>query len=157
MTHDYMTSWKAARGYADSGPPFRWLSDEECDWWEEQKKLHAEGLRSSMPRSEDAWRRLFRLLPPESGSKIDKDEVRSRVDMQDLLGRYGVAKIRVFGRRATGLCPFHSERTASFSVDLERKLWYCHAEARGGDCFSFVMEAEDCTFSEAVRILNNAY
>ncbi len=216
MSHEYDPRWKAKRGYFAVDPLFRWLSDEECDWWEEQRlawlatqprwttrpplkakialvtfpgpggfryqfpmpeadaKSVADALgleRSQAIEAEDGWnlserppyrnedvlRREFGLLPPLPKTKVDKDEVKGRVDMLDLIGRYGVQKIRTFGKRATGLCPFHNERTASFSVDLDRKLWYCHAEARGGDCFSFVQEAEDCTFSEAVRTLNRTY
>ena len=158
LTYDYRPAWKAARGYYETRPAFRWLSDEEADWWELQKREHHEALMAAMPRSEDAWRRLMGLAAPEElRARLDKDEVRSRVDMLDLLGRYGVDKIRTFGRRASGLCPFHKERTASFSADLDRRVWYCHGCSEGGDCFSFVMRVEDCAFSEAVRILNRTY
>jgi hypothetical protein len=151
---DYSLRWKLANGYYDGATV---MSDEECDWFEEEKKAHAASLALLLPKTEDGWRRAFGLLPPEPKKKVDKDEVKARVDMLDLIGRYGVQKIRHYGRRAAGLCPFHQEKTPSFSVDLEKKLWYCFSEGRGSDCFGFVMEAEDCSFVEAVRILNRQY
>lgn len=110
-------------------------------------------------RSEEDVRRDLGLLPqlkiPEG--RLDKEEVRANVDMLGLLERYGVQRLRAFGKRVTGLCLFHVEHTPSFSADLEKKVWYCFSEGRGGDCFSLVMEMEKCTFAEAVRTLNRVY
>lgn len=155
MSQEYRLGWKAERGYWDRDRG-GWLSDEECDWWERLKAAHLSTLQETLPRTEDAWRRAFDLLPPLPKSKIDKDEVKSRVDMLDLVTKYG-AKVRGTGRRATGKCPFHDDRGPSFSVDLDRKLWHCFSGCGGGDCFSFVERMEDCEFYEAVKILNREY
>lgn len=155
MSMDYRLTWKAERGYWR--PQSGFLSDEECDWWERLKAEHAEILAAALPRSEDSWRRLFGLLPPASSkSRVDKEEVRVRVDMADLAGQYGV-RLRAYGRRASARCPFHEDRLASMSLDLDRKLWHCFSGCGGGDCFSLVMRLEDCSFIEAVKILNRMY
>ncbi len=155
MSHEYRPIWKAERGYFDLQKA-EWLSDEECDRIENLKREHRTSLSLSLPRTEDAWRRAFGLIPEEPKRKIDKDEVRERVDMLDLVTKNG-AKMRSFGRRASGTCPFHEDRLSSFSVDLDRKLWNCFAGCGGGDCFSFVMRLEECTFYESVKILNSEY
>jgi len=57
------------------------------------------------------------------------------------------------GRRSTGLCPFHREKTPSFSVDSENGLFYCFGCHKGGDLIQFVQEVEGCSFPEALEIL----
>lgn len=52
-----------------------------------------------------------------------------------------------------GLCPFHSEKTPSFSVNPSKGLFYCFGCGKGGDVFSFVQEHEGMSFPEAVRYL----
>ena len=61
--------------------------------------------------------------------------------------------LRRVGGRFTGLCPFHDERTPSFSVDPERKLYYCFGCGVGGDAIRFVQETEGRDFGEAVELL----
>lgn len=156
MSQEYLHSWKAARGYYELGPPFRWLEDEECDRFELLKREHAEGLAASLPRSDFAWRREFGLMDSRAQVKLDKDDVRERVDMRDLAERHG-AKFRGSGRRPTGTCPLHEDRLSSFSIDTDRKLFNCFAGCGGGDCFTFVMKVEKVTFYEAVKILNSQY
>ncbi len=157
MSDEYRHEWKAERGYYESSPEFRWLSDEECNWWETEKRAHRERLVASLPRTERVWLSAFGLAPPAlTASRIDKDVVKERVDMVDLVTRHG-AKMRIFGKKATGTCPLHADRLASFSIDTERKLWHCFAGCGGGDCFTFVQRVEECTFYEAVKILNSEY
>lgn len=52
-----------------------------------------------------------------------------------------------------GLCPFHDEKTPSFTVRSDRNVWFCHGCGRGGDAISYVMDAEHLTFVEAVEHL----
>ncbi|MFW6292240.1 MAG: DNA primase, partial [Spirochaetota bacterium] len=79
------------------------------------------------------------------------DEVARRVDIVELVGRYVTLERK--GQRYMGLCPFHSEKTPSFSVDPEAGLYYCFGCQRGGGVYKFVMEMEGLSFPEAVRQL----
>lgn len=77
--------------------------------------------------------------------------VSSKVDAAEIVGRYVQLKTR--GRKAIGLCPFHNERTPSFSVDLERGLWYCFGCSEGGSVYNFLMKIEGLSFPQAVKKL----
>jgi DNA primase len=79
------------------------------------------------------------------------DKISSKVEAVDVIGRYVQLKTR--GRKATGLCPFHNERTPSFSVDLERGLWYCFGCSEGGSVYNFLMRIEGLSFPQAVKKL----
>lgn len=81
--------------------------------------------------------------------------IRNRVDIVDLVSEY--TRLKKSGRNFVGLCPFHNEKTPSFSVSPEKNLYYCFGCQRGGDIFSFVMEKEKLTFSEAVAYLAKKY
>lgn len=79
------------------------------------------------------------------------DEIRSRINIYDLVSRYVSLKKR--GSNYFGLCPFHNEKTPSFSVNPEKGIYKCFGCGKGGDIFSFLMEEENLTFPEAVRSL----
>jgi DNA primase len=79
------------------------------------------------------------------------DRVRDAVDMVQLVGEK--TDLRRVGSRWTGLCPFHDERTPSFSVNAEEKLYYCFGCGEGGDAFKFVQQTEGLEFQEAVELL----
>ena len=79
------------------------------------------------------------------------DRVRDAVDMVHLVGEK--TDLRRVGTRWTGLCPFHDERTPSFSVNGEEKLYYCFGCGEGGDAFKFVQQTEALEFQEAVELL----
>ena len=79
------------------------------------------------------------------------DRVRDAVDMVHLVGEK--TDLRRVGSRWTGLCPFHDERTPSFSVNAEEKLYYCFGCGEGGDAFKFVQQTEALEFQEAVELL----
>ncbi len=79
------------------------------------------------------------------------DELRSRSDIVQIISSY--VALNKKGRKYWGLCPFHGEKTPSFSVDGERQLYYCFGCKAGGNVFHFYMEMEHCTFSEAVAQL----
>lgn len=85
-------------------------------------------------------------IPPE---KIQ--EVRDRVDIERVIGQ--VVSLKKQGRRLSGLCPFHREKSPSFSVDPIAKLYHCFGCHVGGDAFDFVMRHESVDFPTAVRRL----
>jgi len=78
-------------------------------------------------------------------------EVRQRSDIVDLVSSYVALKRR--GRDYVGLCPFHSEKTPSFSVSPERQSFHCFGCGVGGNAISFVMQYENLSFPEALRFL----
>ncbi len=80
------------------------------------------------------------------------DEIARRTDIVELVGSY--VRLEQKGARYVGLCPFHGEKTPSFSVDREVGAYYCFGCQRGGGVFKFLMEIEGLTFPEAVRRLS---
>ncbi|MDR5675100.1 MAG: DNA primase [Armatimonadota bacterium] len=84
-------------------------------------------------------------------AQASRELVRARTDIVELVSAY--VTLRKQGRRYVGLCPFHSEKTPSFTVDRERGLFYCFGCGAGGDVFEFVMRVHGLSFPEAVRDL----
>ena len=83
------------------------------------------------------------------------EELRQRADIVELIGAQ--VRLRRSGRNYLGLCPFHSEKTPSFSVNPERGFFHCFGCGAGGSIFDFVMRTEGVTFPEAVRLLARRY
>jgi len=81
----------------------------------------------------------------------DLEEIRRRANIVDIVSPH--TKLRKAGSRLVGLCPFHQERTGSFSVNPDKGLWYCFGCQAGGDVFKFVELIEKVPFQEAVEIL----
>ncbi|HEY7948179.1 MAG TPA: DNA primase [Acidimicrobiales bacterium] len=81
----------------------------------------------------------------------DVARVRAATDIVALIGEHAALKRQ--GRRFVGLCPFHQEKSPSFSVNAEEGLYYCFGCQRSGDAISFVREVEHVDFVEAVRRL----
>ena len=79
------------------------------------------------------------------------DEVRQRSDIVEIVSEH--VQLRQNGRRYLGLCPFHGEKTPSFSVDAEKQFYYCFGCHAGGNVFRFVMAIENMDFPEAARHL----
>ena len=79
------------------------------------------------------------------------DDLRSRSDIVQVVSGY--VGLKKSGRNFWGLCPFHGEKTPSFSVDEEHQLLYCFGCKAGGDVIRFIMEIERCSFQEAVELL----
>lgn len=79
------------------------------------------------------------------------DSVRERSDIVELIGSY--VTLRRAGSNYTGLCPFHSERTPSFTVFPDTQSFFCFGCEAGGDAFTFVMRAENLEYPEAVEFL----
>jgi len=69
----------------------------------------------------------------------------------EVISRY--TSLRRSGKEYTGLCPFHSEKTPSFTVNEEKCVFYCHGCGEGGDCIAFIMKIEGRTFKEALSLL----
>ncbi|PAP77430.1 DNA primase [Rubrivirga marina] len=79
------------------------------------------------------------------------DEVRAASDLVDVVSDR--VRLKKQGQRFMGLCPFHNEKSPSFSVDPSQNLYYCFGCRRGGDVFKFVEEIEGVGFLDAVRLL----
>lgn len=79
------------------------------------------------------------------------DSVRERSDIVELIGSY--VTLRRAGSNYTGLCPFHSERTPSFTVFPDTQSFFCFGCEAGGDAFTFVMRSENLEYPEAVEFL----
>jgi DNA primase len=78
-------------------------------------------------------------------------QITERLDMAEVVSEYVHLEKR--GDRYWGLCPFHTEKTPSFSVNPEKSLFYCFGCQKGGSLFTFIMEMEKLSFVEAVRWL----
>jgi DNA primase len=78
-------------------------------------------------------------------------EVKSRLDLVEVIGGY--VTLHRAGRELTGLCPFHAEKTPSFTVSPERQVWYCHGCHEGGDLFKFIEQIERIDFRQALEML----
>ena len=83
------------------------------------------------------------------------DQVRQASNIVDIASLYTTLRRR--GRRYIGLCPFHSEKDPSFTVDDEKQLFHCFGCGMGGDIFTLVMEKENLSFPEALRFLAEKY
>jgi len=98
------------------------------------------------------WRILFlAFLIPED--KIA--EIKSRANIVEFISEYVILKKA--GKNYAGLCPFHSEKTPSFTVSPDKQIFYCFGCGTGGNLISFLMKKDRISFPEAVRILAKKY
>lgn len=79
------------------------------------------------------------------------EEVRSGNDVVDVISSY--VKLKKQGATYFGLCPFHNEKSPSFSVTPGKQMYYCFGCGEGGNVYSFIMKYENYTFTEAVKML----
>lgn len=79
------------------------------------------------------------------------EEVRARNDIVDVISGY--VKLQRRGSSYFGLCPFHNEKSPSFSVSPAKQMYYCFGCGAGGNVFTFIMEYENYTFPEALKLL----
>jgi len=79
------------------------------------------------------------------------EQVRTTVDIVEIIGEY--VRLKKRGRNYMAVCPFHTEKTPSFSVSPEKQIFHCFGCGKGGNVFTFLMEHENMTFVEAVRLL----
>jgi DNA primase len=89
----------------------------------------------------------------DAQNSVDVDAIKAQ-PLSELVSRYGV-QLRKQGREYLGLCPFHAEKTPSFTVDDGKGLFYCHGCHAGGDHFSFVQKADGVDFEEAAARLDD--
>ena len=80
-----------------------------------------------------------------------KEEVRSRLDIEDIVGEY--VQLKRAGRNLKGLSPFTNEKTPSFIVSPDKNIWHDFSSNKGGDIFSFIMEVEGLDFRAALEFL----
>lgn len=86
---------------------------------------------------------LATRIPEETVNKIRKE-----TNITDIVSQY--VQLKKKGKNFFGFCPFHDERTPSFSVTEEKQIFHCFSCGRGGNVFSFLMEVDGLTFPEAV-------
>lgn len=79
------------------------------------------------------------------------EEIRSRNDIVDVISEH--VKLKRKGATFFGLCPFHNEKSPSFSVTPSKQMYYCFGCGEGGNVYSFIMKYENDTFLEAVQML----
>ena len=79
------------------------------------------------------------------------EEVRLKNDIVDVVSGY--VKLQKKGSSYFGLCPFHNEKSPSFSVSRDKQMYYCFGCGAGGNVFTFIMEYENYSFVEALKFL----
>ncbi len=84
-----------------------------------------------------------------------KEEVKKAADIIEIIGQYVQLKKR--GQNHIGLCPFHSERSPSFTVNQDKQIYHCFGCGRGGDVFTFWMEYHNLSFSQSLKDLAERY
>src|SRR3989339_1543356 len=82
-----------------------------------------------------------------SENKID--EIRNAADIVDVVGGY--VQLRKRGKNFIGSCPFHQEKTPSFTVSEDKQIYHCFGCGNGGNVFKFLMEFKNISFVEAVE------
>jgi len=79
------------------------------------------------------------------------EEIKQRTDIVELISEY--VTLKKAGRNYLGLCPFHKEKTPSFTVSRDKQMFYCFGCGEGGHAFTFLMKVSNMTFPEAARHL----
>ena len=85
----------------------------------------------------------------EAGSTAER--VKQQADIVRVVGEY--VRLKKTGKDFSGLCPFHQEKTPSFTVSPIKQIFYCFGCGKGGDIYNFVMEMERCEFPDALRLV----
>lgn len=76
------------------------------------------------------------------------DEIREKTNIVDIVGQY--VQLKKSGKNFLGLCPFHEERTPSFSVAEDKQIFHCFGCGKGGNVFTFIQEIDGLSFPESV-------
>ena len=84
------------------------------------------------------------------------EEILAKADIESVVGKY-VSFTKRTGQNLFGLCPFHSEKTPSFSVSLNKGIYHCFGCGKGGNSIGFIMEIEKLSYPEAIRFLGQQY
>jgi len=82
-------------------------------------------------------------------------EIKNSVDIVDIIS--DIVLLKKVGRNYVGLCPFHTEKTPSFTVSPEKQIFYCFGCGTGGNVFNFLMNHDGLSFFEAAKMLANRY
>lgn len=118
--------------------------------------LYIEPLREGRERK--IKKNRFQLSALKEPAKINLNKITDQ-DIERakevLIENFYNEQLRKFGKTATGVCPFHSERVGSFTIYLEQNRWYCFGCQNCGDVIDFIMKTRDCDFVKAVKFLNN--
>jgi DNA primase len=85
----------------------------------------------------------------EAGSFAEK--VKQQADIVRVVGEY--VRLKKTGKDFSGLCPFHQEKTPSFTVSPIKQIFYCFGCGKGGDVYNFIMAMEKCEFPEALKLI----
>jgi DNA primase len=85
------------------------------------------------------------------GTMNEIEQIKQKIDIVELINDY--IPLKKSGRNFKSPCPFHSEKTPSFTVSAERQIWHCFGCGKGGDIFTFLTEYEHADFPEALKIL----
>src|SRR5690625_3004183 len=80
------------------------------------------------------------------------DQIRQETDIVDIIGEY--VQLKKQGRNYFGLCPFHDEKSPSFSVTKEKQIFHCFGCGKGGNVYTFLMEIEGFSFIDALKYLS---
>ena len=83
------------------------------------------------------------------------ENVRQVADIHDVISEYVNLKKR--GRNFFGLCPFHNEKTPSFSINMDKQIYKCFGCGKGGGTINFIMDIERLDFVDAIKYLGNKY
>lgn len=83
------------------------------------------------------------------------EQILDRTDIVDVISGY--VELKKKGSNYLACCPFHNEKTPSFTVNQARGTWHCFGCGKGGNVFSFLMQHEAMTFPEVVRALGKRY
>jgi DNA primase len=83
------------------------------------------------------------------------DELLGKINILDIVSQY--VQLRKTGRNFVGLCPFHKEKTPSFTVSIEKQIYYCFGCNEGGNAINFLMKYDNLTFQEAIENLARQY
>src|SRR6266436_2076107 len=92
------------------------------------------------------------MTSPLTSSDNFKESLKQQADIVRIVGDY--VKLKKAGaQNFSGLCPFHAEKTPSFSVHATRQFYHCFGCGESGDVFTFIQKVESITFPEAVRLI----
>jgi DNA primase len=83
------------------------------------------------------------------------DELLGKINILDVVSQY--VQLRKTGRNFVGLCPFHKEKTPSFTVSIEKQIYYCFGCNEGGNAINFLIKYDNLTFQEAIENLARQY
>ena len=83
------------------------------------------------------------------------EQIRSTSDIVEVIEEH--VPLKKSGKNFVGLCPFHSEKTPSFSVSSEKQIYHCFGCGEGGNVFSFLMKFSNVSFPEAVTKIGKRY